>query len=253
MATRPSDSEISGSLESERLGTAGGAYDEVGTGRLSVDVDDVGRPPWARRRTADGEPSARSGMGVALSWTDGAGGGRGGRASGKSRRGSSPASCQGAGATLGIDIVGSLTPDERSIGAGPTRGRSFATRCATKSVDTRSPGDASIGAGVTGERSIESRLPVEASIGSLGLSGRAASGSSARCTLWSGTCLIGAPRPIRRDWPNVSRGAGAVTGAASDSSSLGGDMVSGIGTALDRCATGGSGVGSALGGRLVRR
>lgn len=151
--------------------------DAVGASMVSVcglSADDVvGRPPSARRCTAGGaaidESLAGSAEDVALSWTDGAVGTIGACARGKSSRGSSLASIDSAGGAPSVEVLASFTPEERSIGTLPLRGRSVGTRCATMSIDIRSPGEASIGA----------RVAVEASIDSLAISGTVVTGLAA--------------------------------------------------------------------------
>jgi hypothetical protein len=135
---------------------------------------------------ASGESAAGCGE-VGLSWAIGANRSPAEASStsrwarGRSNRASSLASTGGVGGGPRVDVRVALTLDERSIG----------TRCTTGSIGTR----------VTVDVSVDSFAPMEASLGSLPLWGRVGRGSSIadRCTPWSGTCLIGAPRPIRRD------------------------------------------------------
>ena len=162
--------------------------DAVGASMVSVcglSVDDgVGRPPSARRCTAAGaaidESLAGSAEGVALSWTDGAGGAIGGRARGKSSRGSALASSDSAGGAPSVEVLASFTLEERSIGTLPLRGRSIGTRCATVSIDIRSPGEASIGTRVAVEASIDS-LPISGTVVT-GLGAGGIESLAARCT-----------------------------------------------------------------------
>jgi hypothetical protein len=145
-----------------------------------------------------------SGRGVVsgLSWTEGAAGAlscrspadastAGRRASGKSNPESSSSMDSlpiWGRAGRGSSIAACCT---LRSGTRPTSGASIGTRCTTESIGT----------GVTVDVSVDSFVPVEASLASLPRWGRVGRRSSIadRCTPWSGTCLIGAPRPIRRD------------------------------------------------------
>jgi hypothetical protein len=282
---RAGDSVTSGNLETETDGVDASAMAELWVWPLLLS-DGVGQPPWATRCTADGAAAddslSGSGEDSALSWTDGpamislplcGSVGSGLRASGKSNRGASApmdsrpisgrvtsgrsdaarctlrsGTCTTADASIdsrgsvdvSIDSVGEASLDCRALWGIVGRGRSIAARCTLRS-----------GPGPIGEASIGSVATREASIFSVwGRGGRVSSGV-ARCTLRSGTRLIGAPSPIRRDWPRVSRCMGA--DGVSAGSSPGADIANRVDTAPDRCATVGSGVGAASGGRLTRR
>jgi hypothetical protein len=246
LATRAGDSLVSANLET---GTPG--IDAIGAfarGSVCTHPVDDGRDisPWATRCTAGDSATEGSISGsaeeIALSWTDGTSTislllwgrvRRGLRPSGKSNRGASLASNDGARETSIADRL----PEEASIGEGVWveasigslplwetvgRGRSTAARCRLRS-----------GTGATSAASSGSRASVEASIDFLCRSG---SSVAARCTLRSGTRVIGAPSPMRRDWPRVSRCSGADD--VSDAASPKPDIVKGVCPAIERCATG---------------
>src|SRR5207249_10448108 len=80
--------------------------------------------------------------------------------------------------------------------------------------------------------------------------GESIDSSAVRCTRLSGTRLMGAPRPNRRDCPSVKRCA--VVGD-SDGSLTEGDNVSGVEFGRDRLNVGETGMGAVSGGRLTRR
>src|ERR1700694_1007920 len=193
---------------------------------------------------------------VALSCTDAAGGAiarpspaevaSGTRcARGKSNRASLLDSKEGVSGTVSVEVLVPLTGEGRSVGDSKTIGKSIGDLCSIGRAigalwgRARSTGAVCtiggfVGAFPTRGRSIGARSTGAVSFGSGGLGdgstvsltfwGMARRGKSiedslvSRCTLRSGTRLIGAPRPIRRDWPSVSRWAG--TGAISAGASL---------------------------------
>ena len=264
LETRAGDSLTSGNLETDTGGVdAVGGLATVSVCALPLD-DGVDTSRWATRCMAGGsaieESLSGSGEDSALSWTGTAMlslplWGRGPRASGKSNRGSSAStdslSLWGRVASGSSDAArctlrsGTRPTSEASVDSLPfwgsvARGRSIAARCTLRP-----------GSGPTGEASIGSLATGEASSSSVCDRGGRGRSVAARCTLRSGTRLIGAPSPMRRDWPSVSRWSGADGVSAASSPELG--IVKGVGNALERCATGGSGVGSSSGDRLTRR